>query len=337
MRRIPTHNWSNADMIAELKAQLARRKPVIFLSGGHYMLIVGYDATGPDRSRDHWILLDSRGTARHPQCLLEQSMDMNYDSQVPGEPGRYHFTFEIIDRLELALPPAAPPDPVIAPGSADLRVGDRLELVANVGGMPPVTYQWLRNGEVLPGQTGSILQRPSVSVADRGLYAVRVTNGVGSAVSPGVPVAVAEGPGPVQVTVTPPAASMGAGCTRTFLARVTGGADGRVAWRLAGPGRLRNPAENPVVFTADATAGTPLLTVCVAGDRNCQATVPITVKSLDFNGDGAVDVLDLAVLAQAYGARRGDAHYLDAADLNGDGRVGADDAMDFLEQLDGLP
>ena len=63
----------------------------------------------------------------------------------------------------------------------------------------------------------------------------------------------------------------------------------------------------------------------------------ITIKTLDFNGDGSADVLDLALLAGAYDAFRGDPHYLEAADLNGDGRVGPEDAEAFLALLELRP
>ncbi len=42
----------------------------------------------------------------------------------------------------------------------------------------------------------------------------------------------------------------------------------------------------------------------------------------DIDGDGAVGILDFSLLASAWGARLGDAHYLRAADLDCDGLIG---------------
>lgn len=47
----------------------------------------------------------------------------------------------------------------------------------------------------------------------------------------------------------------------------------------------------------------------------------------DLNGDRRVDVLDLRVLAPAYGSSQGDAAFLPAGDLNGDGRITALDLL----------
>lgn len=45
------------------------------------------------------------------------------------------------------------------------------------------------------------------------------------------------------------------------------------------------------------------------------------VRSRDFNADGSADLLDLARLAKAFGARTGDTAYSAALDLNGDGAI----------------
>lgn len=44
-------------------------------------------------------------------------------------------------------------------------------------GSPAPTYQWLRNGETIPGATAATYTRPNVQFADAGLYSVIVTSG----------------------------------------------------------------------------------------------------------------------------------------------------------------
>ena len=108
-------------------------------------------------------------------------------------------------------------------------------------------------------------------------------------------------------------------------------------WTLADgqgtPTPLPQPQANPLILTAPHP-GKLALTAHLGADPTQRAAVPVTVKSLDFNGDGVLDVLDLAWLAKAYGTRRGDPSFSAAVDLNGDHRVGEDDAREFLAQLD---
>ncbi len=51
----------------------------------------------------------------------------------------------------------------------------------------------------------------------------------------------------------------------------------------------------------------------------------------DVNGDGAVDVIDLLWLIDAFGTYTGDAKYNPACDFNGDGAV---DVIDLLYMID---
>jgi hypothetical protein len=46
----------------------------------------------------------------------------------------------------------------------------------------------------------------------------------------------------------------------------------------------------------------------------------------DLNGDGKVDIMDIAIVAKAYGSIPGDPNWNPVADINGDGKV---DIMDI--------
>jgi hypothetical protein len=50
-------------------------------------------------------------------------------------------------------------------------------------GNPPVTYQWYRNGVIIPGATGPALTIPNATLADEGLYRVNVSDAISTAPS----------------------------------------------------------------------------------------------------------------------------------------------------------
>lgn len=102
--------------------------------------------------------------------------------------------------------------------------------------------------------------------------------------------------------------------------------------------------------TAVKFNGTPAKTFTVASDAQITATAPsgfttgpITVttpggtatsadslKGLDLDGKGTVNVADMAVLAKSYGSSSGDAAYEDAADLDNDLKVNDSDLKLWL-------
>jgi len=87
--------------------------------------------------------------------------------------------------------------------------------------------------------------------------------------------------------------------------------------------RLENPLANVIVQRFDPPAFSPVI----------QATVDATAGSFSFtvglpgdvDGDGDVDLSDLAILLSTYGACAGDPNYLPSADLDGNGCVGLED------------
>ena len=62
-----------------------------------------------------------------------------------------------------------------------LRVGRPAQLSANVSGTGPLTYEWFRDGQPV-GKNEPVLDIPSATFADAGLYTVRVTGLAGAAV-----------------------------------------------------------------------------------------------------------------------------------------------------------
>ena len=104
------------------------------------------------------------------------------------------------------------PDP-LAPASTNVS------FTVSAYSLRPLTYQWLKEGVGLPGQTGTTLAVNGVQMQDGGDYAVRVSDGVGSTVS--APAALIALVTPVLVQ-GPVSQSVAAGSPVTLSVTVTG-------------------------------------------------------------------------------------------------------------------
>ena len=89
-----------------------------------------------------------------------------------------------ITSVPATLSLAAPPAVTIAPAPVSVAAGGRAQFNIAATSASPISYQWLRDGLPLPGATTAALVIDPVRPADRGLYRVRLTNDVGSTLSP---------------------------------------------------------------------------------------------------------------------------------------------------------
>jgi len=62
------------------------------------------------------------------------------------------------------------------PTNTTVIAGSTVTFTVGVSGPGPITYQWLYNGNVMPGQTSSVLTRPNVQPSQAGLYSCVVFN-----------------------------------------------------------------------------------------------------------------------------------------------------------------
>lgn len=69
------------------------------------------------------------------------------------------------------------------PSSQTVDSGGMVTLAVSVTSTLPVTYQWMRNGNAIPGATGRELILNQVQAGDAGSYSVRITNAAGSLTS----------------------------------------------------------------------------------------------------------------------------------------------------------
>jgi hypothetical protein len=91
----------------------------------------------------------------------------------------------------------------------------------------------------------------------------------------------------------------------------------------------QTPAQG--ILTAKASGSTPPPSLAVAPQP--QDTSPKPKVALDLNGDGVVDERDANAILTLYGKKKGDSGFRSEADLNGDGQI---DLIDLALMTAGL-
>ena len=107
------------------------------------------------------------------------------------------------------------------PATQIFILGQAASLSVVAAGTGPFTYQWLKDGNALPGATSATYTIASVSVTDTGNYTVKVSNAFGSETSAECTVSLGAPAAPV-FTTQPAAQTVTAGGTASFTAVVTG-------------------------------------------------------------------------------------------------------------------
>ncbi|WP_193211579.1 PQQ-binding-like beta-propeller repeat protein [Luteolibacter marinus] len=158
------------------------------------------------------------------------------------------------------------PTVTLTPSKLDLKEGAELTLMASASGTGPFSWQWLRDGNDLPGATSATFQLPEASVTDAGVYTAVATNAAGSTAST-----------PVAVTVAP--ADRFAGPWSTFGSNT----------RRSGyhPARLGNHVFVPA-WEAAVSGTYPLLRPVIADGK-----VFINHSLLNGGGIASIQALDL--------------------------------------------
>jgi hypothetical protein len=100
----------------------------------------------------------------------------NYTVRVTGPGGA-------VTSLPGTLSLQAAPAITAQPGSQFKALGQSAIFSLTATGTGPLTYQWSKDGNPIPGATGASLAIASVSAADEGEYQVSVANAVGAVVS----------------------------------------------------------------------------------------------------------------------------------------------------------
>ncbi len=150
------------------------RAPSLSVSvGGRFVLPVTVTGTGPFTYQWFRNGVSIAGATANPYVLstVTAAAAGTYTVRVTGPGGTQTFTAGT-----LAVPATGAPQIVLQPFDKVVSPGGTFALAASAVGTG-ITYQWLRNGTVLPGETGAILLRQNVNTADAGQYSVRLTGG----------------------------------------------------------------------------------------------------------------------------------------------------------------
>jgi hypothetical protein len=129
--------------------------------------------------------------------------------------------------LTVIVPPAFTTQPT----ARTLAAGATATFTAVASGTPAPTYQWLKNGTALSGQTGATLKLTGITTASAGTYAVVAKNSAGSVTSKGAALTVTA---PPVFTTQPTGQTVTAGATVTFVAAASGAPSPAYQWKKDG-------------------------------------------------------------------------------------------------------
>ncbi len=160
------------------------------------------------------------------------------------------------------------------PEGSTNRVGEFVQLRVGALGREQLRYQWLKDGNAIPGGTSAVLALANLQPTDAGAYAVRVSNEVSNVLSVTVPLVVNEPPRIVQ----PPTDQLViAGQRLELKVEATGTAPLSYQWRkgtTAIPGATGSSYAVAQVSEADEAVYTVVVSN-VAGSTNTSAHVVV--------------------------------------------------------------
>ena len=111
-----------------------------------------------------------------PFTLTRISADWNVAT--PATPGDNYMAF---DQYTVNAPESSAPAITVQPASQTVTVGQPVSFSVVAVGTSPLQYQWLYNGNAIPGATASSYAIATVNPSASGRYTVIVTNNYGSA------------------------------------------------------------------------------------------------------------------------------------------------------------
>lgn len=141
----------------------------------------------------------------------------------------------------------AQPEDVVVIDGGDAR------FAVQVDGSAPLRYQWLRNGQALPGATGPVLRLASTRADDGAVFALEVSNAAGQVTSRSATLTVlAFGATPPVIGSEPADLRVEPGAQARFAVLATGAAPLAYQWLRNGQA-LAGANGSELVFTATAT------------------------------------------------------------------------------------
>ena len=218
----------------------------------------GWGAAGPDYTNVHFWeynsvnLSDGKPVDVSKRVSYSRQLTMDKDADTIAN---YSNPSYVLGGWTPELAPVILTQP---PATVTIPVGGNTELGTEVAAEPAPTYQWLKDGQPLPGETSSTLKLDAATAASGGEYSVSIENSVGKVASSKTTVAVgAPGTQPTAGGTAAPSGTGGAGVGS--LAGGTGAAAQAGAPAPAGTqaGAVANAGANSPQIATGGTAALP--------------------------------------------------------------------------------
>ncbi len=175
---------------------------------------------------------------------------------------------------------AIPPSIAAAPGNRTAVAGGTVMIQMQIGGNPPPTFQWSKNGVPILGATNGVLTLANVQPADDGAYAVMATNAFGSVTSAGVMLTVNV---PPVISLQPVSRSVLGGQPVTLSVTASGTPVPAVQWLRNGsaiPGATGTNLLLPSAQAGDAGSYTAALTNAAGAVISSPAIVSVDTSRI---------------------------------------------------------
>ncbi len=176
-----------------------------------------------------------------------------------------------------ALAVLAPPTILEHPQSLTVNEGGNATFTVTAAGTAPLSYQWQFNNVSLAGATDSHYTRSPVQAAHAGIYAVVVSNALGSVTSSNATLAISVPPG---IIAQPQSATVIAGTNITFTVTATGTAPLSYQWIFDGtniPGATASSYTRINVQPTDAGAYAAIVTNVAGSVTSSNALLTVLV------------------------------------------------------------
>lgn len=183
--------------------------------------------------------------------------------------------------LTVNNPPTAPVI-VTHPSNQSASVGGSVSLSVVATGSAPLSYQWYRDGVVIPGATSSTLLLTNLTPSDAGGYTVLVTNPVNSVSSNTATLTVLAVPVAPSISSAPVSRTVLAGTAVTFSVIASGSPPLTFVWRrndVVIPGANSATLNLPSVQVGDAGSYTVTVSNAVGSVTSPPAVLTVTVPA----------------------------------------------------------
>lgn len=289
-------------------------------------------ANAASDNRVNWSISNSGGTFSPLQTTGDGATATTLSAS--ATPGTYTVTASPVESGGVAgtgaLTLVNPADVVVAlsPVTSTVGVGANVSFTGSVSIISDGSLAWTTSGGSLGATTG---QTNTWSASAPGVYTITASSVAAPGRSTSATVTVVD-TSSMDLVVTPATKALRPG--QSFVFAASGDLGGGVTWTLTGAAtKVDNGLQTTVTVPSGVLLNTATYTLTATSrlDTSKSAQAVITVKTLDLNGDGVVDTLDVLQLTKRYGSSAsGD---LSVADFDGDGDIDDTDLNQLLAAI----